>query len=61
MKQVLKLAVAILLIGLATFISCKKEYSCENCKENKPPIANAGVDQTITSNISISNIIYVAG
>ncbi len=31
------------------FISCRKELSCEGCKDgNKPPIANAGTDQTIT-------------
>lgn len=31
------------------FVSCKKETSCENCKEkNKPPIAVAGPDQVIT-------------
>ena len=30
-------------------ISCKKERSCEDCKENnKPPIAIAGLDQVIT-------------
>src|SRR5690349_14213390 len=30
-------------------ISCKKERSCEGCKENnKPPIAIAGLDQVIT-------------
>ena len=31
------------------FISCKKERSCEGCKENnKSPIAVAGPDQVIT-------------
>jgi hypothetical protein len=36
-----------LLTGI--FISCKKEKSCESCKENnKPPIALAGPDQVIT-------------
>ena len=31
------------------FFSCKKEKSCEGCKENnKPPIAIAGPDQVIT-------------
>jgi hypothetical protein len=30
-------------------ISCKKETSCEGCKENnKPPTAIAGLDQVIT-------------
>jgi hypothetical protein len=30
------------------FFSCTKERSCENCKENKAPIALAGPDQIIT-------------
>jgi hypothetical protein len=31
------------------FLSCQKELSCEGCKDNnKSPIANAGIDQTIT-------------
>ena len=40
--------------GIVFFTSCQKEYSCENCgsnppsgSSNKPPIANAGADQTI--------------
>src|SRR5688572_9926712 len=34
---------------LIFFNSCKKERSCEGCKENnKPPIAVAGPDQVIT-------------
>jgi len=34
---------------LVIFISCKKEYSCENCREkNRPPIAIAGPDRVIT-------------
>ncbi len=38
---------SILLVG--NFLSCKKETSCEGCKEiNKPPIAIAGPDQVIT-------------
>ena len=39
----------ILTFGLGfIFFSCKKESSCENCKEdNKPPIANAGRDTLI--------------
>ena len=47
MKLIIKLSAILLLIGLLFHISCKKEYSCENCLENKPPIANAGVDQLI--------------
>src|SRR5262245_23474325 len=34
---------------LAIFFSCQKERSCENCQtKNKPPVANAGLDQIIT-------------
>jgi K319-like protein len=47
MKQIIKLSAFLLLIGFLFHISCKKEYSCENCLENKPPIANAGADQII--------------
>jgi hypothetical protein len=52
MKQKLLNGFLFLLIGVSTFISCKKEYSCENCLDNvidnKPPIAAAGPDITIT-------------
>ncbi len=49
MKLITKFAVFILLIEVVIFISCKKEYSCENCGDtNKPPIAIAGPDQVIT-------------
>lgn len=50
MKPVLRLCVFLLWIGLALFVSCKKETSCEGCsvKTNKPPIAVAGLDQLIT-------------
>lgn len=49
MNQVEKWTVIFLLAGIVNSISCKKEYSCENCKEtNKPPIAIAGSDQVIT-------------
>ena len=37
----------LLLSSLVLFISCHKEYSCEKCHENKPPIANAGPDAKI--------------
>ncbi len=33
--------------GFLVFISCKKEQSCESCKGNKPPNANARSDTTI--------------
>ena len=49
MKKILLplLILSILLTGI--FLSCKKERSCEGCKENnKPPTAVAGPDQVIT-------------
>ena len=49
MKPVLKFVAFVLLAGVLFNISCKKEYSCENCiNGNQPPIANAGPDQVIT-------------
>lgn len=48
MKPILKIAVLVLLTGALLYVSCKKEYSCENCREtNKSPIANAGRDTII--------------
>jgi hypothetical protein len=48
MKQIINFIAFTLLMGVVFFISCKKEYSCQNCKDgNKPPIANAGRDTTI--------------
>jgi hypothetical protein len=34
----------LLLSWLVISISCRKEYSCDQCHANKPPIANAGQD-----------------
>jgi len=52
MKQEIKYISLILLLMLPILNSCKKETSCENCRsendKNKPPIANAGLDQVIT-------------
>jgi hypothetical protein len=47
-KHLQKIAACLTLIGTAQSISCNKELSCYDCKENKPPIANAGADQNIT-------------
>lgn len=48
MKNVLKFAAFILFSYLAV-ISCQKKFLCTDCDIiNKPPIAVAGVDQTIT-------------
>src|SRR5215211_8248061 len=44
MRQVVTVFV-VFVYGMFIFHSCRKEYSCENCREtNKPPIANAGRD-----------------
>jgi hypothetical protein len=49
MKPRLKFIVFVLLTVILINISCKKEYSCENCAEkNKPSISIAGPDQVIT-------------
>ena len=38
---------AFFFLTVSGFLSCKKEHSCEGCK-NKPPIAAAGPDTVIT-------------
>ena len=49
MKWKLLYGLAFLLLATCLFSSCKKELSCENCKDhNQPPIALAGPDLTIT-------------
>src|SRR5664279_4025273 len=48
MKNVSAFIVLTAALGMHLFLSCKKEYSCENCiGNNKPPIAHAGKDTTI--------------
>ena len=48
MKRILKSAAFVLLATVLFYVSCKKEYSCENCiGKNKPPVALAGKDTTI--------------
>ena len=48
MKNVSAFIVLTAALGLLLFLSCKKEYSCENCiGNNKPPVAHAGKDTTI--------------
>ncbi len=49
MKKIFLPSLILLITGTGIFFSCKKELSCEGCKENnKPPIAIAGPDQVIT-------------
>lgn len=48
MKPLLPLTTLLLLSGVLFYLSCKKEYSCENCNQvNTPPIADAGPDYVI--------------
>lgn len=47
MKVVLIRAMIVTIFASLIFSSCQKELSCEDCKDgNKPPMANAGNDQT---------------
>jgi len=50
MKSMSRAAVLIILTGCVSFVSCKKEKSCEGCTDNKnkPPVAVAGPNQLIT-------------
>ncbi len=48
-KHLILTGIFFLFTGSFVFTSCKKETSCEGCKENnKPPTAIAGPDQAIT-------------
>ena len=48
LKRILNSAAFVLLATVLFYVSCKKEYSCENCiGNNKPPVAHAGKDTTI--------------
>lgn len=47
--SIMKLAIGILIISILSFLSCKKELSCEVCADiNQTPIAVAGADHNIT-------------
>lgn len=55
MKRNIILVLVLFIAGAILFVSCRKEVSCEGCAENndpsqpnRPPVANAGPDQTIT-------------
>ncbi len=48
MKSLLQFISIVLLTGALSYVSCKKEDACENCRgANEPPIANAGRDTII--------------
>ena len=46
-KKIFRFPGTLLLVGLF-FFSCRKQGSCEDCSNNKPPVANAGSDITVT-------------
>jgi hypothetical protein len=49
MKRLLKIAFIISLTSITILLSCKKELSCESCRnQNQPPTAAAGPDTVIT-------------
>src|SRR5678809_1222098 len=49
MKNVSAFIVFTAALGMLLFLSCKKEYSCEDCiGNNHPPLAVAGPDTVIT-------------
>jgi hypothetical protein len=49
MKTACRIILSMLVISSLIFPSCKKEKSCEECRDvNKPPTAIAGVDQLIS-------------
>ena len=49
MKKIFFSLLIISFAGIISFLSCKKEKSCEGCiNGNKPPIAIAGPDQVVT-------------
>jgi Tol biopolymer transport system component len=49
MKQKFLWLITAAIIATVIFLSCRKEFSCEECLEaNKPPVAIAGPDQVIT-------------
>ena len=48
MKKIIVHFLIFSIITITLFASCQKELSCAGCKDgNKPPMANAGPDQTI--------------
>ncbi|MDQ6608980.1 MAG: PKD domain-containing protein [Bacteroidota bacterium] len=49
MKKIFGVVISLSFLATIVFLSCKREMSCEGCAgNNKPPVANAGIDQTIT-------------
>jgi hypothetical protein len=57
MKKLLKLPVPAYLFCLLILFSCKKEHSDEgHTNGNKPPVANAGPDQTLALPANMVNL-----
>src|SRR6478736_4080809 len=49
MKLIIKLITCLLITVIIFLNSCKKEHSCQSCiGNNRPPVACAGADRTIT-------------
>jgi hypothetical protein len=49
MRKYFSYGIITTIAGFMFLLSCKKEKSCEGCRDtNKPPIAIAGPDQVIT-------------
>ena len=64
-KKITCLLSIVFFTGVMIFISCKKEYSCEGCaatqgtnptQQNHPPVARAGIDQTILLPTNATNL-----
>src|SRR4030095_9540900 len=57
MKPIFNFIALVLLTGTLVYISCKKEYSCENCREtNRAPVADAGRDTMIVLPVDSTNL-----
>lgn len=62
MPLLLNKGILLCLLAVLYFASCKKEMSCENCRDrfgfglNNAPVANAGPDQTITLTTNSFNL-----
>ena len=56
MKFILKLSASIIMTSMLFYISCKKEFSCKDCIDNQPPIANAGKDTAIILPVDSINL-----
>ena len=59
MKNVSAFIVLTAALGMLLFLSCKKEYSCEDCiVNNNPPLSVAGPDKVI--NLPTDSVLLMA-